>query len=476
MTNALCALVGRLLYRGRKVKDEQRTVVAVNNSKLAISVWLNEGGPFGEEITPGSHSTLDITHMTLTAVKWTATHTHRGCSYSICSGVLSRDLRVGCWQPIVVPSIDLSPLIRVVDVQQRWRAKLRQRKVALAAARRRSAVSIQRFSRGKLVRKLSRCLICLDDVPWRALVSTVPSARCHRTCRACARAYTDSAIADGKLYVRCPGECCTHLLDPELFASAGSKRTYRENLRANHAKRLEGESDPSFLAFCKEHARSCPACGVLIWRYAGCDHMSCRCGHRFNWNEAAARVGHPDAIERPNPPLALAVPPPLDAHGAERGFIDIARVVAEQDFVDGDTEEPVAAEPVAAGEEIRRLPGNEHCFDCGASPAAWASVSFGCTLCVQCAGAHRQLGVHLSFVRSLTLDALPMADAMLLRLSGGNTALRAYLASRQVEWEAMVLDDKRRWYASSQQSATYRSHLRSLRDMLRDDLTSDLPE
>ena len=38
-------------------------------------------------------------------------------------------------------------------------------------------------------------------------------------------------------------------------------------------------------------------CRVIIYRHAGCDHMSCRCGRSFNWSQAD-RVGEGSA-----PPL-----------------------------------------------------------------------------------------------------------------------------------------------------------------------------
>jgi hypothetical protein len=46
--------------------------------------------------------------------------------------------------------------------------------------------------------------------------------------------------------------------------------------------------------------------------------------------------------------------------------------------------------------------GNAACADCGAaSPApSWASINLGVVLCLPCAGVHRQLGVHISKVRS----------------------------------------------------------------------------
>lgn len=48
--------------------------------------------------------------------------------------------------------------------------------------------------------------------------------------------------------------------------------------------------------------------------------------------------------------------------------------------------------------------GNEACADCGARGPEWASLNLGVLLCPSCAGIHRHLGVHISKVRSLTLD------------------------------------------------------------------------
>ncbi|OEU23114.1 Arf GTPase activating protein, partial [Fragilariopsis cylindrus CCMP1102] len=70
--------------------------------------------------------------------------------------------------------------------------------------------------------------------------------------------------------------------------------------------------------------------------------------------------------------------------------------------------------------EIRSLPGNDKCFDCGEiGNASWASVSFGTLFCIECSGKHRALGVHIDFVRSLTLDSWKPEQIKLMR-SGGN--------------------------------------------------------
>jgi hypothetical protein len=58
-------------------------------------------------------------------------------------------------------------------------------------------------------------------------------------------------------------------------------------------------------------------------------------------------------------------------------------------------------------ERVRRL--NPACADCGAPGPDWAVINAGVAVCIQCSGIHRSLGVHVSKVRSLTLDRWPRA-------------------------------------------------------------------
>lgn len=55
-------------------------------------------------------------------------------------------------------------------------------------------------------------------------------------------------------------------------------------------------------------------------------------------------------------------------------------------------------------EVLRRVCGNDKCADCGAPEPDWASLNLGVLVCIECSGVHRNLGVHISKVRSLTLD------------------------------------------------------------------------
>ncbi|GJN38506.1 hypothetical protein PR202_gb27555 [Eleusine coracana subsp. coracana] len=71
---------------------------------------------------------------------------------------------------------------------------------------------------------------------------------------------------------------------------------------------------------------------------------------------------------------------------------------------------------------LRKVVGNNNCADCGAAEPDWASLNLGVLLCIECSGVHRNLGVHISKVRSLTLDVRVWEPSVInLFQSLGNT-------------------------------------------------------
>merc|ERR1719354_219241 len=72
--------------------------------------------------------------------------------------------------------------------------------------------------------------------------------------------------------------------------------------------------------------------------------------------------------------------------------------------------------------KLQAQKANKTCIDCGAYNPQWASVNNSCFFCIKCAGTHRSLGVHLSFVRSVGMDS--WSDVQLEAMkAGGNEQL-----------------------------------------------------
>ncbi|KAG5393804.1 hypothetical protein IGI04_023767 [Brassica rapa subsp. trilocularis] len=86
---------------------------------------------------------------------------------------------------------------------------------------------------------------------------------------------------------------------------------------------------------------------------------------------------------------------------------------------------------------LTKVLGNEKCADCGAPEPDWASLNLGVLICIECSGIHRNLGVHISKVRSLTLDVKVWEPSVLtLFQSLGNVYVNSV-------WEELLNSESR---------------------------------
>uniref|UniRef100_A0A3Q0SH34 ArfGAP with GTPase domain, ankyrin repeat and PH domain 3 n=1 Tax=Amphilophus citrinellus TaxID=61819 RepID=A0A3Q0SH34_AMPCI len=99
-------------------------------------------------------------------------------------------------------------------------------------------------------------------------------------------------------------------------------------------------------------------------------------------------------------------------------------------------------------QSIRNVRGNSFCVDCDAPNPDWASLNLGALMCIECSGIHRNLGTHLSRVRSLDLDDWPVELSMVMTAIGNamaNSVWEGALEGYTKPGSDSTREEKERW-------------------------------
>ncbi|XP_069081654.1 arf-GAP with GTPase, ANK repeat and PH domain-containing protein 1 isoform X4 [Pleurodeles waltl] len=116
-------------------------------------------------------------------------------------------------------------------------------------------------------------------------------------------------------------------------------------------------------------------------------------------------------------------------------------------------------------QSIRNIRGNNQCVDCDMQNPDWASLNLGALMCIECSGIHRNLGTHLSRVRSLDLDDWTMELIKVMSSIGNELANSIWEGSSQGRMKPSsdsTREEKERWIRAKYEQKLFLAPLQCL--------------
>jgi len=108
---------------------------------------------------------------------------------------------------------------------------------------------------------------------------------------------------------------------------------------------------------------------------------------------------------------------------------------------------------------ISQIPGNNICADCGLKAPEWISLNLGVFVCIECSGAHRNLGTHISKVRSCLYDLFEPEQMQFLQSMGNIKANEIWEYDIQPPYVKPTgtdsLDVKKKWIQDKYQDMKF---------------------
>ncbi|XP_076054952.1 centaurin gamma 1A isoform X2 [Oratosquilla oratoria] len=115
-------------------------------------------------------------------------------------------------------------------------------------------------------------------------------------------------------------------------------------------------------------------------------------------------------------------------------------------------------DPQAIATIRNHVPGNTLCVDCDEQNPEWASINLGVLMCIECSGIHRNLGSHISKVRSLDLDEWPPGPLSVMMVLGnevGNSVWEARTRGQTKPSPRSSREEKERWIKAKYESRDF---------------------